>query len=156
MLLFVVFLMILIVDVVFWFDCIYVVIFENIDYFVVIVDFNFVKWMVKGKKLMNYYGVVYLFQFNYIVMIVGFIFGVIDDFVYNFLQQNFVDFLEIVGVFWKLYNENYMVLFNVCNLVVIIGFVVCLNQIKKMIKIILYVCKYNFFVFFMDIQGSVF
>lgn len=110
------------VEVVLWFDWIYVVIFENIDYSVVIVDFNFVKWVVMGKKMINYYGVVYLLQFNYIVMIVGFMLGVIDDFIYNLFQMNFVDLLESVGVFWKFYNENYMVLFNMCNLVVIIGF----------------------------------
>lgn len=100
---------------------------------------NFIWFCKKGIIFFNYFGVIYLFELNYMVVIVGDYFGMQND-VFNCSLCNVlivIDFLEYRGILWGFYQED-MFYFG------FEGFfwVNYQNGVND------YVCKYNFVVFY--------
>lgn len=89
------------------FQHIFIIVFENKNQSEMLANPYFADLAKRGALLSQYYGIAHPSQPNYVAMIGGDTFGIIDDSNHNLPQNNLVDLLEAAGVSWKAYQENY-------------------------------------------------
>lgn len=89
------------------FQHIFIIIFENKDQSEMLANPYFADLAKRGTFLSQYYGVAHPSQPNYLAMVGGDTFAIVDDFNHNLPQNNLVDLMEASGISWKTYQENY-------------------------------------------------
>jgi len=90
-----------------WFDKIIIIVFENHSEAEVLKDPNFQKYTNLGRGLENYFAITHPSQPNYITMTSGDYFGENTDGNIDLAHSNIVDLMEIAGVTWKSYMEDF-------------------------------------------------
>jgi len=89
------------------FSNILVIILENTDYASAIADSHLQAFATSGVLFSNWNAVSHPSQPNYIAMTSGAINGVTSDAIQTIDVQNIVDLLEVNGLSWKTYQENW-------------------------------------------------
>ncbi len=94
-----------------WFDRIYIIVFDKVDFEKASKNEHFAKWADQGRRLDHYYSVGKGSQSNYISMIAGQTFNIKDDGSWNLKNRTLIDRLQPYDVppvvSWRAYLEDY-------------------------------------------------
>jgi phospholipase C len=90
-----------------FFDRVFIIVFENTGFEKTMSVPEFSNLSTKGKLCTNYFGLIHPSQPNYIHMIAGTNYNVVDNGVYDLDARSVIDLLEANQLSWKFYQELY-------------------------------------------------